>query len=261
MDDDIEALTALSGDVLYSSNSHGRFIEIRQSNRFLWMHFGDDAVQGCMSLDSPHQLQLAYTEAMLVSFLFVDQPQRLLNLGVGCGSFERFFQTRLPGLQVDSVDNCQQVIALAKRYFQVAETRRLICEPAETFMAAAQASYDVIFCDLHADNNHPACLFDSGFYGNCYERLTHDGVMVVNLLLTDQQQMLNLVQVVREHFDTLVLMAVPNHKNTILFALKVAFPEEPTILLRAQQLLPVFGVDLKPYIDQFKVFSATAEKA
>ncbi|MEH6358767.1 MAG: hypothetical protein V7745_07240 [Pseudomonadales bacterium] len=260
MDDDIERLTASSGCVLYTSSSPDKFIEVRQLNRTLWMHFGDDAVQGCMSLDHPYQLLLLYTEAMLASFLFVGSPQRVLNLGVGCGSFERFFQTKLPGLQIDSVDSCQQVIELAKRFFKVARKKPLICEHAETFVTAGQASYDVIFCDLHADNSHPACLFDSIFYGNCYERLSTDGVMVVNLLLTEQSQMLKLLQTVREHFDTLVLMAVPNHKNTLLFALKGPFPDEQAMLLRAKQLLPVFGVDLKPYIDQFKVFSAAPEK-
>ena len=88
---------------------------------------------------------------MLVSFLFVDNPQRLLNLGLGCGSFERFFQTKLPSLQVDSVDYSEQVIELAKRYFQVAETNSLTCEAAEDFVAVSQPSYDVIFCDLYAN--------------------------------------------------------------------------------------------------------------
>jgi spermidine synthase len=197
---------------------------------------------------------------MLACFLFVDKPQRMLNLGVGCGSFERFFQNRLPELHVDSVDSCQQVIELVKRYFHVTATKRMICETAEKFLAADQTSYDVIFCDLHADNRHPACLFDSVFYGNGCDSLSDHGVMVVNLLLTDETQMLELLQAAREHFDTLVLMAVPNHKNTLLFALKAPLPEGQSMLFRAQHLLPVFDVDLNPYIGQIKIFSAITEK-
>lgn len=260
MGDDIEQLKVLFGDALYTSVSDVRYIEIRQLNRIRWMHFGDDAVQGCMSLDTPHQLLLSYTQAMLASFLFVDPPQRLLNLGLGCGSFDRFFKTMLPALKVDSVDHCEHVIELAKRYFKVAKNSSVVCETAEVFVAASPLVYDVIFCDLHVGNAHPDCLFDAGFYGNCYKRLSEQGVMAINLLLTDEKKMLVLLQAVREHFDTLVLMAVPDHKNTILFAIKAPLQEEHVLISRAQQLQSVVKLDLNPYIAQFKVLAGAFEK-
>ena len=260
MENGVGLLTSFVGDTLSTACSNGRCIEIRQFNRIRWMHFGDGAVQGCMSLDSPHQLLLAYTQAMLAGFLFVDQPQRLLNLGLGCGSFVRFFQAKLTTLQVDSVDHCEQVIGLAKRYFQVAETSPVCCETAEAFVAASQLSYDVIFCDLHANNGHPDCMFDASFYGNCYDRLSEHGVMAVNLLLTDEQNMRVLLQAVREHFETLVLMAVPDHKNTLLFAIKQPLTAEQELISRAQKLQSDFDLDLSPYITQFKVLAGVAGK-
>lgn len=260
MEDGVGQLTPFAGNVLSTSCRNGRCIEIRQFNHIRWMHFGDAAVQGCISLDSPPQLLLAYTQAMLAGFLFVDQPRRLLNLGLGCGSFVRFFQEKLPALQVDSVDHCEQVIEFAKYYFRVSETSPVYCETAEAFVAASQLSYDVIFCDLHANNGHPDCMFDASFYGNCYDRLSAYGVMAVNLVLTDEQEMLVLLQAVREHFHTLVLMAVPDHKNTILFAIKQPLAAEHVLILQAQKLQSVFDLDLSPYITQFRVLAGAAGK-
>lgn len=251
----LEPLKVFSGDVLCTSVGNAPCIEVRQLDRVRWMHFGNDAVQGCMLLDSPHQLVLIYTQAMLAGLLFVDSPQRLLNLGLGCGSFDRFFRTMLPALKVDSVDHCEQVINFAKRYFQMEENRSVVCESAEVFVATSDSFYDVIFCDLHTGDGPPSCLFDAAFYNNCYERLCAHGVMVINLLITDENEMLVLLQAVNKHFDTLALMAVPDHKNTILFAIKAPFPDEQVLVSRAQQLQPVIQLDLSPYITQFRVLA------
>jgi len=254
MDNLTDKLSALSGETLYSS--HIPQIEICQLDGLRWMHFGDSAVQACMSLDAPHQLLLAYTQAMLAGLVFIEQPQRLLNLGLGGGSFIRFFEKTWPALAIESVDNSADVIALSREFFQVCEGSPLHCMSAETFVAAAEANYDAIFCDLYADNNHPACMFDEQFYGNCYQSLTAQGMLAVNLLLTDEAEMINLLQAVRKHFPIVVLMAVPDHTNTILFALQQPVADSEFLMSRVQQLQADFQLDLMPYVEQFNILAA-----
>jgi len=66
-----------------------------------------------MSLSKPYQLLLPYTEAMLAGLVIIEQPKRLLNLGLGGGSFLRFFNKTWPKLLVGSVDSRFEVIDLS----------------------------------------------------------------------------------------------------------------------------------------------------
>jgi len=101
-------------------------------------------------------------------------------------------------------------------------------------------------------------MFEAHFYGNCYERLSEHGVMAINLVLTDEQDMLALLQAVRKSFATLVLMAVPDHTNTIVVAIKQPLAQEQVLVSRAQKLQPVFDLDLSLYIGQFKVLAGAS---
>jgi len=258
MDNLTDKLASLAGEALYSSRIPQ--IEIRQSDGLRWMHFGDSAVQACMLLDNPHQLQLPYTQAMLAGLVFIEQPQRLLNLGLGGGSFIRFFEKTWPALAVESVDNSADVIALSREFFQVSERSPLHCMNAEAFVAAVEENYDAIFCDLYADNSHPTCMFDEQFYGNCCQSLTSQGMLTVNLLLTDEAEMINLLQTVRKHFPIVVLMGVPDHANTLLFALKQPVADSEFLMSRVQQLQADFQLDLMPYVEQFNILAAPVDE-
>jgi len=253
-----EKLSALAGEALYSSRIPQ--IEICQLDDLRWMHFGDSAVQACMSLDDPHQLLLPYTQAMLAGLVFVDQPQRLLNLGLGGGSFIRFFEKLWPALVVESVDSCADVITLSRKFFQISQRSALHCMRAEAFVAKAEANYDAIFCDLYADNSHPACMFDEQFYGNCRHCLTSQGMLTVNLLITDEAEMIDLLQAVRKHFPVVVLMAVPDHTNTLLFALQEPVGDSEFLVSRVQQLQADFQLDFMPYVERFNILSAPIDE-
>jgi len=254
-----EQLNQQAGEVLYHSCDSQ--IEIRQLGELRWMHFGSNAVQSCMSLSKPHQLLLSYTEAMLAGLVFIEQPKRLLNLGSGGGSLIRFFNKTLPKLLVDSVDSSAEVIDLSRRFFEISESNPLHCMNAEDFVADAAITYEAIFCDLFAGSSHPDCMFDESFYDNCHSRLESAGLLVVNLLITDQAQMIKLLQQVRKHFATLVLMAVPDHTNTILFALKQPVVENEFLVARAHQLQTVFEVNLMPYIERFTMLALAVGEA
>jgi len=252
-------LNQQTGEVLYHSSESQ--IEIRQLDGRRRMHFGDKAVQACMSLSKSHQLLLPYTKAMLAGLVFIELPKRLLNLGLGGGSFIRFFDKTLPKLLVESVDNSTEVIDLSRRFFEISESSPVHCMNAEDFVADAAANYDVIFCDLFADSAHPDCMFDEAFYLNCHSRLGPSGLLAVNLLITDEAKMVTLLQQVRKHFAVLVLMAVPDHTNTILFAIKQPVVDSEFLVARARQLQADFGIDLTPYIERFMMLASAVDGA
>lgn len=253
----LQQLIPQAGQQLHHSRDPD--ITIRQSNEMRWMHFADSAVQACMLLREPHKLLLPYTQAMLSGLVFIEQPERLLNLGLGGGSFNRFFAQALPLLEVESVDSSAEVIELSQRFFVMPENSTVHCSHAEVFVAKTTEQYDVIFCDLFSADGHPDCMFDAAFYADCCRSLGTAGVLAVNLLVTDEAQMINLLQQVRRHFPTVVLLAVPEHANTILFALKQTVIDQAFVIKRAQQLSAAFDMELAAYLERFVMLTATAD--
>ena len=83
---------------------------------------------------------------------------------------------------------------------------------------------------------------------------------MINLLLTDQQRMLEVLKAVRNSFEFLVLMAVPDHKNTISFALKQPPAEKEVLMTRVLQLQDVLDLNFLSYLGACRVWPIVARE-
>lgn len=243
-------LDSSDGGLLYRCERQDSIIEVRQRDRLRWLHFGDAAVQAAMNLDAPHELVLPYTRSMLAALLVMPVPRRLLNLGFGGGMLVRFFASFMSALEVESVECDERVIALAKQYFPVADTHPVHHTTAEQFVLSGGGLFDLIFCDLFNQNDAPGCLFDETFYRDCRESLSPGGVMAVNLLVTDQERMLELLRGIRKSFPHIALLAVPDHKNTIVLASRQPFPDKAALSPVAAETGRRLGMDMMDLVEE-----------
>ena len=114
------------------------------------LHIGSDTIQSSMRLARPNDLELAYTRSMMAFLLFRPPPRRALLVGLGGGSLAKFIYHRMPEAVTEVVEINPQVVAVARRLFDVpaADARLVvrICDAA-AFMASQGGGFDVILVD------------------------------------------------------------------------------------------------------------------
>lgn len=154
------------------------------------LHIGSDTVQSAMRLARPNDLELAYTRTMMAFLLFLQHPVRVLMIGLGGGSLAKFVYYRLAEVRVQVVEVNPQVLAIARRSFNVpADGPRfevIVADGAE-HVGRSEVGVDVIIVDGYDADAHAEELASKAFYEACRARLKSGGVLVVNLWGGDKQ--------------------------------------------------------------------------
>ncbi len=237
------------GKVLHVEHTNGHVIEVREFNNLRWMHFGGNEIQSVMDINQPSQPQQAYSIAMLGAMLFTEQTEKLLSLGFGCGTFERFFMANMPEVLLTSVESDSSVIELAKRFFLIPENYAVINDTAENFIGRNSSNYDLVLCDVF-NKQQPVCLYDSEFYHQVFHRLSENGVFVINLLPNTDSELLNILLCARKFFDWGYLLDFPDHRNILLYCLKQSSPPIDKLYKQATALSRKLNLDFSHILAQ-----------
>jgi spermidine synthase len=237
------------GELIHAVCSGTYTIEVREGGSLRWMHFGGDAIQAMMMLEDRSRPIIPYQLYMLGTLLFNPNPDFVLNLGVGGGSFERFFASYLPQTVVTSVESNPEVIGLLRSYFPISENMPVINQDAEKYLNDCITTYDVILCDLFDSGSNPSLTLSSSFYREAKRCLSSEGVFIINLLPSSEAEMVDILVAVRDSFQHILMLLVPHFQNTLLFCLKDDVPDSDLIEQRAGELLAEAGVDLTDVAD------------
>jgi len=219
-------------------------IQVREQGGLRWMHFGGDAIQAMLALEDQVHPIIPYQINMLVVLLLNPDPASLLNLGLGGGSFERFFSAFMPGLPLTSVELNSDVIQLQRDYFPIPGSASVIQSDAGSYLTGCAESYDVILCDIFEQADIPSSLGQDSFYADAFRLLTTNGVLAINLLPQTEAELINTLLAVRSSFDHLLLLELPDFKNILLFCLKQDPPGPSQLEQRAEALITNTGIDL-----------------
>jgi len=230
--------------VLRSEFVDDQLIEVREFENYRWLQIGGDSIQGLMDVNSPSQILLPNIQALLATLLFCPEPRQLLNLGFGCGSIERFFTDKLSDVEITSLESIPEIIQLAREYFFIADESHIINNLAEAYLAKTKTTYDIILCDIFNDEEHPACLYDDSFYKSLLNCLDDKGVLAINLLPESEDDVLDILLPMKNYFDNISLLEVPNHFNAILFASNFRLPETAELETLADKCLNQTGLNL-----------------
>lgn len=237
------------GDLLLALRTDAGEIEVREGDGLRWMHFGGDAIQAMMIIDEPYTPIIPYQIYMLAVLLLNPAANFALNLGVGGGSFERFFAHYLPELMVTSVESNPDVIGLLPDFFSISAGIPVINRDAAAYLSDCTTSYDLILCDLFDHSGHNPCAHDREFYANALRCLSSTGVFAINLLPETEAEMVDILLAVRSSFERVMLVEIPFYKNILLFCLRQSAPDRELLELRCQKLAETVGIDLTDIID------------
>jgi len=161
-------------------------ITLSEEDGVRYLHFGTAWVQGAMRIGRPWRIELEYQQQMMAPLLFVPEPARVLQLGLGAAALARFCWKHLPCCEVTVVEISEEVVATARRWFALPEDDarlRLIVDDARQVIAAPRLRrrFDWLQVDLYDRHARGPVLDDEPFYAACRRLLRAPGVAAFNL--------------------------------------------------------------------------------
>ena len=218
------------------------------------LHIGSDTIQSAMRLSRPHDLELAYTRAMMAFLLFHESPRDIVMIGLGGGSLAKFIYHRMPSTVTHAVEISAEVIAIARHCFKVpANDDRLsvICADGAEYVMREDVHADVLLVDGYDGEAQVEALSSGAFYAACAARLNAGGVVVVNLWSGDRQ-FTEAQERLRAAFpDGTVCLPAEKPGNVIAFGFRE--PAGPffwdTLARRAEFLQIQYGLEFVRFVE------------
>lgn len=241
------------GTVIHKDYWDGHTVEIFDSGGHRSLYFGSRHLQSQMCLLTPHDLVLSYTRYMLLTLLINSRPQKILVVGLGSGSFVRFFQHHFPDSDIDAVDYSRHVINIAKGYFQVPENKRvaLFCEDGYRFLQEnRQKKYDLVLIDAFDGKGMAPTVYSEPFLALCAENLTEKGLISCNLWSNNKKKLEEIKETLADHFQGNIYLPVPDRGNIVAVAMPNAVPW-PSICLKGGELKTLkqkYGINFKKIV-------------
>ena len=184
--------------------------------------FSHDSVQSSMRLDDPTALTCEYTRRMMAFLLFNQEPQHILMVGLGGGSIPKFCYRHLPRTRITTVEIDADVIALRDEFLLPFDDDRFEVVHADgvRYLAQTRELFDVVLVDAFDHEGVAPALAASDFYRHAAERLTEDGVFVLNLSGEPTRYDAHLQRIHDAFGSRTALVEVSSGENELLFAFK-----------------------------------------
>ena len=251
LDDFLARRGAHGAVVARARGAHGQ-IEVREVDGLRWFTAGGRFVQGLMDLSAPARVVLPHHHAMLGALAWAPRAASLLNLGLGCGTFERFAAAHLPHTGVVAVEPDAAVLSLAREHFGVPPDVAVVNATAADYLARADARFDVILCDIFVGEHHPDCLFDSYFHADLAAHLADGGVLALNLSPREDDEVVAILAALRQSIEWVMLAPVAEHGNVIVLASDAAPPAHAVLRKRAGTLARSWGLAVDALLPDFE---------
>lgn len=217
---------SLRGDekVLYETVSAYNHIFVTEDDEGLrsLLFEKDGALQSVVKVGDPDHLELPYARAMLVGVAFVEEPKRVLIVGLGGGTIPQFLHKHYPTMKIDVVEIDPEVVAVAKKFFGVREDPLLSIhvDDGRKFIEKCRKPYDIIFLDAFGFDNIPYHLATREFLTAVRKALSPKGVVVGNLWSRFSNPLYDaMVRTYQDVFDELYIFRVRDSGNRILVPL------------------------------------------
>ncbi|MBI0327701.1 spermidine synthase [Burkholderia plantarii] len=178
----------LSGAPLIEAPRKPRFapVTFSEEHGVRYLHFGTEWVQGAMRLSKPLAIELEYAQQMMAWLLFLDTPERIVQLGLGTAALTKFAHAYLPRARVEAVELNPAVIVAARSMFALPpDDERLAVHEADAWDFVNDAANDgtigALQIDLYDATARGPVLDSVAFYRAARACLSEAGVATINL--------------------------------------------------------------------------------
>ncbi|MDB5889488.1 MAG: hypothetical protein JWP47_319 [Polaromonas sp.] len=227
-----------------------------------YLHLGTPWVQGSMLLDAPYDIELEYVQRMMGGLLFVDlsavSKLHAVQLGLGSAALTKFCYKKLR-MKTTAIEINPQVVAACRIWFKLPrdDVRLRVIEAdasLEIKKHEHQETADLLHVDLY-DHEAAAPVLDSeDFYSDCYNMLSENGIMTVNLFGRDSSYTQSLARIAEAFGPQAVWAFRPTREgNTVVLAQREpSRPDSAQLSLKAAEIQSRWDLPAKKWLRLFR---------
>jgi len=217
------AVAGAAQTLLYEKTSpYNKIVVTEDENGLRTLSFGDDVRQSVAKPGDPDHIELPYARAMPIGLAVVEEPKRILIVGLGGATIPNFLHKHYPRTMIDVVDIDPDVVVVAKKFFGFKEdpTIRAHVADGRKFIEQSRDRYDIIFLDAYGHDNIPYHLATREFLQAARRALTPKGIVVGNVWSNTSNPLYDaMVRTYQDVFRDLYVVDVQGAGNRILIAL------------------------------------------
>ena len=240
-------------------------ITLSEENGVVFLHFGNEWIQGAMRIRKPDWIELEYAQQMMSWMLFNREPQHLVQLGLGTGALTKFCYRQFPQTQVTAVELNPAVISICRSMFRLPDDddRLSVLEMDAMDYVTDSANHgkiDALQIDLYDATVRGPVLDSAEFYEACAACLTPDGIVAVNLFGDHPSYAKNL-KAMRYAFAE-VMCLPPVHDGNVVAIGFNSRPELefPALYERAAEITSATRLPARSWVNGLKAWQTAQEK-
>lgn len=219
----ITGLARAQHKVLWEKESPYNSILVTEYERGLRTLFFEKggARQSVVKPGDPDHIELPYARTMMAAIAVVEEPRRVLVVGLGGGTIPSFLHKHYPQTIIDVVDIDPDVVDAAKKFFgfTVSPTMRAYVRDGRGFIEECKGLYDIIFLDAFGSDNIPYHLATREFLTAVRQALKPQGIVAGNIWSSSSNPLHDaMVRTYQEVFESVYLLDVQGAGNEIILA-------------------------------------------
>lgn len=228
-------------------------VTLSEQDGVRYLHFGTEWVQGAMRIRKPDWPELEYAQQMMAWMLFIEEPQAIVQLGLGAAALTKFCYRQFEQAQVTAVELNPSVIAICASMFKLPpqdERLRVLEMDALDFVLddANHDTADALQCDLYDATARGPVLDTAEFYLACNACLTDRGIMTVNLF-GDHPSFAKNIKALRFAFAHVICLPEVHEGNVVALCFKTRPDLDPARLAaRAAQIVAATKLPAKSWV-------------
>jgi spermidine synthase len=180
------------------------------------------AAVSTVDVDLPSYQIIPYTKYLFAGALLDPNPNSVLNIGLGAGSFNRLFNQAYPDATLTTVEIDPMIRDLAVEFTSFAETARnkVVIEDGRRFLHRSSDLWDWIVIDAFVRNSqYPPHLATLEFFRLAADHLTDGGLLTINII-RGNKLFDCLVTTIAAAFEGCLVFDVPGKGNAVVVASK-----------------------------------------
>jgi spermidine synthase len=205
----------------------------------LWFS-GSKYPDSAVKVGDPDHIEFEYVQAIAVALALVNEPKRVLVVGLGGGTLPSFLHKHYPRMVIDSVDIDPDVVEVAKKYFGFREdtNMRAYVEDGRQFIENCKAPYDIIFLDAYGSEDIPYHMATREFLQAVRRVLAPKGIAASSILrAADNRLHDDMIRTYQDVFDSVYTVATKYSPGEIVLAMPANMQlQRASLARRASQL-------------------------
>jgi len=217
-----------TANMIYETESAYNYIQVTEEESYRYLRLNEG--QGMHSVYHPTQMIYygPWSQVLVAPFFntfphSLESVKHLAIVGLAGGTTARQASVVFPDIKIDGFEIDPKIIEVGRDYFEMDQPNLdVIVQDGRWGLDHSNQTYDIISVDAYRPPYIPWHMTTVEFFQIVNNRLTDDGVMVINIGRSplDRTLVNDLGTTILQVFPTLFVMDIPESFNTIIFATK-----------------------------------------